>query len=173
MPPGKVLPQFSAVSRTLPGNRLNRRIMSKKYKVLGRSFVGILYLVQKGKCFYCGSNMDSQPNSLGNVTGWTREHVWPHCAGGMNEGNIVLSCLECNTEKSARRPLLIDVARTAAIWGLAELEIFKLGKIVEYKNGRKPFIKNLGPLARPRIETKLCTNLGDLLRAAGFAPVAE
>ena len=51
---------------------------------------------QKACCFWCGSPLN----------GWAhRDHVVPLAGGGENDvSNLVLSCPECNMEKSARHP---------------------------------------------------------------------
>lgn len=45
------------------------------------------------KCFYCGKNINRKSATI--------DHIKPLSSGGTNrESNVVLSCLDCNREKS-------------------------------------------------------------------------
>ena len=51
-------------------------------------------MVQKGLCYYCGSNLIELGESK-----TTKDHVIPKSEGGGKKGNLVLACETCNTLK--------------------------------------------------------------------------
>lgn len=76
-----------------------------------------LFNAQEGLCFYCFCAMDRNRWTMGNKTGYTRDHLFPASAGHILEANIVLACAKCNNEtKGDNPPTRSDVARFVALY---------------------------------------------------------
>lgn len=62
-------------------------------------------------CFYCDEGLNNKNR--------TKDHVIPKCLGGKNDGNVVYSCKECNSDKGhlLLEQWLIKVRRT---WEVSE-----------------------------------------------------
>ena len=97
--------------------------------------VEILFRLQEGKCFHCGTEMSNMVYTVDNRSGWTREHITPRAHGGGNTKNIVLSCAPCNKNRGTK--MLSDVAVIMAVrlankaWSLVGNKSYT----VTYKDG--------------------------------------
>lgn len=79
-----------------------------------------LYVAQKGRCFHCAAMMEPYPSRTPGTgalaaNGWTREHVIPLSAGGINVGNVVLAHRPCNTARGNSEPTPEMIAKAIAI----------------------------------------------------------
>lgn len=64
-----------------------------------------LFLMQKGRCFYCGAPMMATRAKGGNGhRGWTIDHFLPKSRGNGKASNKVMSCQKCNRDKGDRLP---------------------------------------------------------------------
>ena len=76
-----------------------------------------LYLVQCGKCFYCGKFMSAFPWHPTNIRGYTVDHLYPRSKPDENPlpkgNNSVLACVSCNQKKGNRLPTSKEVQKHA------------------------------------------------------------
>lgn len=71
----------------------------KKMKDAIKLSRSVLYYREKGRCFWCHSDLGSPVNV-------TKDHVIPTSRGGENTfENVVASCKRCNTEKADNLPV--------------------------------------------------------------------
>jgi len=89
-----------------------------------------LYSLQGGLCFYCQAKFQYQQ--------LTRDHFLPRCKGGQSSGNVVLSCRDCNGEKSDKTlyefreyqcRVLAEYLRCNKVLGKSNLQKGSLAKI--------------------------------------------
>lgn len=77
-----------------------------------------LYMVQGGRCFYCGAEMTVHRTRRGGP--WaTMDHVRPRLANG-HQPPFVVACLSCNGKKSGRDPTAQELARAWPVFTAAE-----------------------------------------------------
>ena len=77
-----------------------------------------LFVIQKGKCFYCGRPMSLTRGEV--VVGWTADHFFPKSAGNSLNGNIVLCHGICNVDKGEREPTAAEIIRKEELYKKAE-----------------------------------------------------
>lgn len=81
----------------------------------GASINHVRYVVQRGRCLYCGAR-----KPMGDMT---QDHVTPKRQGGSHTAhNVALCCLPCNEQKGDRIPTKREV-EAAAILGAAVLSL--------------------------------------------------
>lgn len=65
----------------------------------------LIFLAQKGKCFYCGKYLSPWAWAADNPRGWTKDHFVPKSKGGAKgNNNVVIACHPCNRKKGANLP---------------------------------------------------------------------
>lgn len=76
-----------------------------------------LWILQEGKCFYCGFEMvKATYHRKGQPHGYTRDHFLPYSAGHTNGGNNVLSCHTCNNDKGDAAPSYEECVAFVTLW---------------------------------------------------------
>jgi 5-methylcytosine-specific restriction endonuclease McrA len=94
--------------------RGKRQLKSKLLPLSEKWFsVPILYEMQKGLCFYCGTEMLNKPwsHKYENPWGYTKDHFLPKSKGCHIKRNMVLACYPCNCAKLDRLPSLDEMRR--------------------------------------------------------------
>jgi len=73
-----------------------------------------LYLMQKGRCFYCYKPMSYEKGDL--RVSFTKDHFYPKASGIVKNRNIVLCHAQCNQEKGHRAPTESEEIRFAELY---------------------------------------------------------
>lgn len=95
-----------------------------------------LYLLQKGACFYCGTPLSLSQGC--HATSITRDHFYAE-KRSIN-GNLVLSCGNCNVKKGHREPTKEEEYRFVVLYLELKARRKKVQKIRE-REAKKRQIK--------------------------------
>lgn len=76
----------------------------------------LLYNLQQGRCFYCGTALVQMGWTNEVRKGYTRDHFFPKAMGNTLTRNTVLSCGKCNRKKGDYLPTREEVIRFHELW---------------------------------------------------------
>ncbi len=79
----------------------------------GHPIKNLMWMIQEGKCFYCGCNMEKKMRNTGYLQCLTVDHLIPRSLGGSRV--MVAACWQCNHKKNDNPPSIEELNRFKAL----------------------------------------------------------